>query len=131
MQSQQNLFAHNPHIKRSDYANQYQQKFSEERARSSMIPNPKFAQSMVAAPVASSPPMVDKARYTYQGPSEAMLQNKSMGQPAGSHFNTMPAQPLERPSEFVYQYDMDENGALFFLGSFAKKRLWQNPHSVS
>jgi hypothetical protein len=34
------------------------------------------------------------------------------------------------PSEFVYQYDMDENGALFFLGSQGKRRQWQNPHAT-
>jgi hypothetical protein len=39
---------------------------------------------------------------------------------------TIPA----RPSEFIYEYDFDENGALFYLGSFGKKRLWQNPHLI-
>jgi hypothetical protein len=34
--------------------------------------------------------------------------------------STVPA----RPSEFIYEYDFDENGALFYLGSFGKKRLW-------
>lgn len=33
------------------------------------------------------------------------------------------------PSEFVYQFDMDENGALFFLGSYGKRKMWQNPHT--
>lgn len=37
---------------------------------------------------------------------------------------------LDRPSEFVYEYDMDELGALYYLGSFAKKRLWQNPNNI-
>jgi hypothetical protein len=36
----------------------------------------------------------------------------------------------ERPSEFIFEYDMDENGALFFLGSFGKKRIYQNPHVI-
>ena len=36
----------------------------------------------------------------------------------------------ERPTEFLYEHDFDENGALFFLGSFGKKRLWQNPHQI-
>jgi len=31
----------------------------------------------------------------------------------------------------VFEYDFDENGALFYLGSFAKKKLWQNPHQVA
>lgn len=30
--------------------------------------------------------------------------------------------------KFSYEYDFDENGALFFLGSGGKRRLWQNPH---
>lgn len=36
----------------------------------------------------------------------------------------------DRPTEFIFDYDFDENGALYFLGSFGKKRVWQNPHSV-
>ena len=32
------------------------------------------------------------------------------------------------PNEFAFQSHFDENGALFFLGSFGKRRLWQNPH---
>ena len=36
-----------------------------------------------------------------------------------------PASTLqERPSEFIYEYEFDENGALYFLGSFGKKRMW-------
>jgi len=30
-------------------------------------------------------------------------------------------------TEFVYQNDMDENGALYFLGTNGRKRLYQNP----
>jgi len=30
----------------------------------------------------------------------------------------------ERPTEFVYEHDFDENGALYFLGSFGKKKMW-------
>jgi hypothetical protein len=30
--------------------------------------------------------------------------------------------------EFIYHHDFDENGALYFLGSFGSKRVWQNPH---
>ena len=53
---------------------------------------------------------------------------KSLAQGA----NTIGAPNLvkERPSEFIYEYDFDENGALYFLGSFGKKRLWQNPHQI-
>ena len=39
------------------------------------------------------------------------------------------AQP-ERPSEFVFDFDFDENGALYFLGSYGKKRMYQNPHHL-
>jgi hypothetical protein len=34
------------------------------------------------------------------------------------------------PTEFVYQHDMDENGALFFLGSRGKQKHYQNPHTL-
>ena len=30
----------------------------------------------------------------------------------------------ERPTEFIYEHDFDENGALYFLGSFGKKKMW-------
>lgn len=32
------------------------------------------------------------------------------------------------PDEFIYEYDFDENGLLFFLGTYGKTRPWQNPH---
>jgi len=28
------------------------------------------------------------------------------------------------PDEFVYDHDMDENGLLYWLGSFGKRKLW-------
>ena len=31
------------------------------------------------------------------------------------------------PIEFIYDYDFDDNGVLFYLGSYAKTRPWQNP----
>lgn len=36
----------------------------------------------------------------------------------------------QRPYEFVFQSHFDENGALYFLGTFGKKRLYQNPHTI-
>lgn len=33
-----------------------------------------------------------------------------------------------RPYEFVFQHSFDEEGALYYLGSFGKRRLYQNPH---
>lgn len=29
-----------------------------------------------------------------------------------------------RPSEFTYDYDFDENGVLYFLGSNGKTKVW-------
>ena len=37
---------------------------------------------------------------------------------------------IEQPTEFLFEYNFDENGALYYLGSFGKKRLWQNPHAL-
>lgn len=37
--------------------------------------------------------------------------------------------PLE-PTEFNFEYNFDENGVLYYLGSMAKRRNWQNPHSI-
>lgn len=34
------------------------------------------------------------------------------------------------PTEFSYQYDMDENGALYFLATLGKTKTWQNPHTT-
>lgn len=42
-----------------------------------------------------------------------------------------PSPEIGRPSEFRHEYDMDENGALFFLGSAGKRKMWQNPHGIS
>lgn len=38
---------------------------------------------------------------------------------------------VERPSEFTFESSFDENGALFFLGSSGKKKIWQNPHAIA
>ena len=37
---------------------------------------------------------------------------------------------VNRPNEFVFKSHFDEEGALYYLGSFGKKRLYQNPHTV-
>jgi hypothetical protein len=34
--------------------------------------------------------------------------------------NLTPVQDLPTPTEFVYQYDMDENGALFYLATYGR-----------
>lgn len=36
----------------------------------------------------------------------------------------------QRPYEFVFKQHFDEEGALYFLGSFGKRRLYQNPHTL-
>jgi hypothetical protein len=36
----------------------------------------------------------------------------------------------ERPYEFVFKSHFDEGGALYFLGSYGGKRLYQNPHTI-
>lgn len=36
--------------------------------------------------------------------------------------------PRRLEKEFVYSYDFDENGALYYLGSYGRSQLWENPH---
>lgn len=31
---------------------------------------------------------------------------------------------IERPSQFFYEHDFDENGVLFYLGSYGRKKMW-------
>lgn len=35
------------------------------------------------------------------------------------------------PSEFVYEHDFDNNGAMFYLGTFGYQAGWRNPDSVA
>lgn len=35
-----------------------------------------------------------------------------------------PVHSDEQPSEFVFNYDFDENGALYYLGTHGGTRLW-------
>ena len=37
---------------------------------------------------------------------------------------------MEAPTDFFFEYNLDENGVLYWLGSGGKRRLWQNPHSI-
>ena len=39
--------------------------------------------------------------------------------------------PIDKPSDFIYEHDFDENGALYFLGSQGKRRIWENPHKIA
>ena len=34
------------------------------------------------------------------------------------------------PTEFFFDHNFDEKGALYYLGSLGRRRLWQNPHSL-
>lgn len=36
----------------------------------------------------------------------------------------------EAPTEFFFDHNFDEKGALYYLGSIGRRRLWQNPHTV-
>ena len=55
---------------------------------------------------------------------------------AGPMTNTMgrnycqPQLQQAPPAEFSFEYNFDENGALYYLGSSGRSRLWQNPHSL-
>jgi len=31
---------------------------------------------------------------------------------------------VRTPDEFVYSYDFDDNGALYWLGTYGKTRIW-------
>ncbi len=42
----------------------------------------------------------------------------------------MMAEPVAVPAEFIYQYDFDENGLLYFLGTYGKTKSWLNPHTI-
>ena len=37
---------------------------------------------------------------------------------------------FDAPSEFMFEYNFDENGVLYYLGSYGKRRNWQNPHTI-
>jgi hypothetical protein len=39
-----------------------------------------------------------------------------------------PYSSLTGPKEFVYSYDFDDNGLLYYLGSSGRTRPWANPH---
>lgn len=36
----------------------------------------------------------------------------------------------EPPSEFNFDYDFDENGVLYYLGTYGRRKNWQNPHLI-
>jgi hypothetical protein len=48
-------------------------------------------------------------------------------QPQG-HFTSHMTSVATKPTEFVHSYPFDENGALYWLGSYGKRKVWQNPH---
>jgi len=34
------------------------------------------------------------------------------------------------PEEFIFEHDMDDNGLMYWMGSFGKRKTWQNPHKI-
>jgi len=45
--------------------------------------------------------------------------------------NSQAPMTLAPVREFQYQFDFDDNGAFFFLGSLGKTRPWENPHLIN
>jgi len=41
------------------------------------------------------------------------------------------SESLKQSSAFVYNYDFDQNGALYALGSRSRSAPWNNPHVLS
>ena len=54
--------------------------------------------------------------------------NKGKSRRIGPQPNWNSNQPLVQA--FVYNFDFDENGLFFFLGTEGRKKMWQNPHLV-
>lgn len=46
----------------------------------------------------------------------------------GTHLSQKMTSPGQ--IEFIYEYDFDENGVFFYLGTYGRKRAWQNPHAL-
>lgn len=57
-----------------------------------------------------------------------MNRSSNKGRPVS---NSPERAQIETPTEFCYEYDFDECGVLFFLGSSGRRKLWQNPHSTA
>jgi len=77
-------------------------------------------------------PLPHAATYgRMQSADDTFMRATATMMPGG--FSTMQNKPgnlvsAMGPTEFLYEFDFDENGALFYLGSHGKKKIWQNPH---
>ena len=57
--------------------------------------------------------------------------SQESGQPVKkSNLKQNPHFPGKTPIEFKYEYDFDDNGALYWLGSFGKQKIWRNPYKL-
>ena len=136
----------NPHLKKTNFDNYYERKLHEERQGQQDL-SQKFLMSNMAMKMHDG--MHHKADPNAQTMTPGQPMNNSlMGGIQGHMSSTMkpasgPIPPMKphnqqlmdahadfnkRPTEFTFHSHFDEEGAVFFLGSFGKKRLWQNPH---
>lgn len=68
----------------------------------------------------------DRAQRTHQGrPPQYDAEDRERRVQTGALVH----REIKNPDEFVYNYDFDDNGALYWLGSYGKSRVWQNPHT--
>lgn len=63
-------------------------------------------------------------------PFTGQMMRSSVNAKAPQRMNQPPVL-TEPPQEFFYDYNFDENGVLYYLGTFGKRRMWQNPHTTS
>lgn len=63
-------------------------------------------------------------------PFTGQMMRSSVNAKAPQRMNQPPIL-TEPPQEFFYDYNFDENGVLYYLGTFGKRRMWQNPHTTS
>ena len=63
-------------------------------------------------------------------PRETFARSQPLMQKSSKSLKQIFSQPTVESVEleFSYCYDFDENGVLYYLGSSAKARRWQNPH---
>lgn len=66
------------------------------------------------------------ATATGARPPQADAQEREQRVSTGPHR----AYEVKTPEEFTYHFDFDDQGALYFLGSYGKSRVWQNPHTI-
>ena len=64
--------------------------------------------------------------------SSSMKNRNPMAQSAAAGRAISPSSQVYTgpPTEFLFDHNFDEKGALYYLGSFGKQRNWQNPHVI-